>query len=53
MNLVVVSALWWILSKENKQKRQHLEAHPETRGFHDTEEDLKLGDRHPRWQFNA
>lgn len=53
MNIVVVSVLWYILSKENKQKQEYLAAHPETRGFHDTEEDLKHGDRHPRWHFNA
>lgn len=52
-NLVVVSTLWWILTKENRQKSEHLAAHPETRGFHDSEEDLKLGDRHPRWHFNT
>ena len=52
-NLVVVSILWWILTKENKQKQEYLAAHPETNGFHDTDEDLKLGDRHPRWHFNA
>ena len=51
-NLVVVSILWWILTKENKQKQEYLAAHPETNGFHDTDEDLKLGDRHPRWHFN-
>jgi MFS family permease len=52
MNIVVVTTLWWILRKENIQKREHLEAHPETKGFHDSEEDLKLGDKHPRWHFN-
>jgi MFS family permease len=52
-NLVVVSALWWILSKENKRKVEHLVAHPETHGFHDTEEDLKQGDEHPRWHFTT
>ncbi|KAF2653344.1 MFS transporter [Lophiostoma macrostomum CBS 122681] len=53
LNLVVVSALWWILTKENRQKEETLVSHPETKGFHDSEEDLKLGDRHPRWKFNA
>jgi hypothetical protein len=53
MNLVVVGTLWWLLNKENKAKKAHLQAHPETRGFHDSDEDLLLGDRHPRWQFNA
>ncbi|KAF2281290.1 MFS transporter [Westerdykella ornata] len=53
MNIVVVSTLWYILAKQNKQKEEYLAAHPETRGFHDTDEDLKQGDRHPRWHFNA
>jgi MFS family permease len=52
-NLVVVSTLWWLLERENRQKREYLDAHPETKGFHDSEEDLKLGDRHPRWVFNV
>ncbi|PVI08149.1 MFS nicotinic acid transporter-like protein Tna1 [Periconia macrospinosa] len=52
-NIVVVSALWWILAKENKEKEEFLEANPETSGFHDSVEDLKLGDRHPRWHFNT
>jgi MFS family permease len=53
MNIVVVSILWWILTKENKQKEEYLIAHPGTGGFQDTEEDLKQGDRHPRWRFNT
>jgi MFS family permease len=53
MNIVVVSALWWMLEKENRQKQELLAAHPEMGAFHDTEEDLRLGDRHPRWHFNA
>jgi MFS family permease len=53
MNIVVVSALWFILNRENKQKEQRLIEHPETRGFHDSDEDLKLGDRHPRWRFQV
>lgn len=53
MNLVVVSALLRILNKENREKEAHLVAHPETAGFHDTAEDLKLGDRHPRWEFQT
>jgi MFS family permease len=52
-NLIVVSTLWWILNRENEQKVAYLAAHPETKGFHDSEEDLKLGDEHPRWQFNT
>jgi MFS family permease len=52
-NLVVVSSLWWILKRENAQKVQFVAEHPGTRGFHDSEEDLKLGDEHPRWQFNT
>ncbi|UPX15595.1 uncharacterized protein EKO05_0006038 [Ascochyta rabiei] len=53
MNIVVVNALWWRLKRENKQKQQFLVEHPETNGFHDSVEDLKLGDRHPRWIFQA
>jgi MFS family permease len=53
LNVVVVSALWFILTKENKQKEQHLIEHPETAGFHDSDEDLRQGDRHPRWSFQA
>ncbi|KAF1997586.1 MFS nicotinic acid transporter-like protein Tna1 [Amniculicola lignicola CBS 123094] len=53
MNIVVVSTLWWVLSRVNKQKTAILEQYPETKGFHDSEEDLKLGDRHPRWRFNV
>jgi hypothetical protein len=53
MNIVVVNLLWWRLKQENKQKLQFLAEHPETKGFHDSEEDLKLGDRHPRWIFQA
>ncbi|KAF2869460.1 MFS transporter [Massariosphaeria phaeospora] len=52
-NLVVVSLLWWLLTKENKQKEEFLAAHPETKGFHDSDEDLAQGDRHPRWRFNT
>ena len=53
MNIVVVSALWAMLKRENEQKEQYLIEHPETRGFHDSDEDLKLGDRHPRWRFQV
>lgn len=52
-NIVVVSMLWLLLAKENKQKHEYLVANPDTNGFHDTEEDLKLGDEHPRWHFNT
>lgn len=52
-NIIVVSLLWWLLTRENKAKEEHLVAHPETKGFHDTVEDLKQGDRHPRWHFNT
>jgi MFS family permease len=52
-NLVVVGTLWWRLNRENRQKEAYLVEHPETRDFHDSDEDLKLGDRHPRWRFNA
>ncbi|KAJ4354774.1 hypothetical protein N0V95_003547 [Ascochyta clinopodiicola] len=53
LNIVVVNVLWWRLKRENKQKQQFLVEHPETNGFHDSVEDLKLGDRHPRWIFQA
>jgi MFS family permease len=53
LNVVVVSALWWILNKENRQKEEFLAAHPGTAGFHDTAEDLRQGDRHPRWRFQV
>jgi MFS family permease len=53
LNLVVVTALWYILKKENRLKEEHLSAHPETKGFHDSVEDLKMGDQHPRWRFQA
>jgi MFS family permease len=43
-NLIVVSLLWWRLTKENRQKEEFLAANPETAGFHDSEEDLKQGD---------
>ncbi|KAJ4296216.1 hypothetical protein N0V90_006261 [Kalmusia sp. IMI 367209] len=52
-NLIVVGTLWWLLTRENKKKQEHLVAHPHTNGFHDTEEDLRLGDNHPRWHFNT
>ena len=52
-NLLVVNLLWWLLARENKQKHEYLAANPETNGFHDTEEDLKMGDEHPRWHFNT
>ncbi|ORY19442.1 MFS nicotinic acid transporter-like protein Tna1 [Clohesyomyces aquaticus] len=52
MNIVVVSLLWYILSRENKKKQEHLKKYPDTKGFHDSREDLAFGDRHPRWHFN-
>jgi MFS family permease len=51
MNIVFVSTLWLFLKRENRKKQEHLLAYPATAEFHDSEEDLKLGDRHPRWQF--
>ncbi|KAI8935512.1 hypothetical protein NX059_008083 [Plenodomus lindquistii] len=51
MNIVVVGTLLWFLNKENREKEAHLVAHPDTPGFHDSAEDLKQGDRHPRWRF--
>lgn len=53
MNLIVVGTLWWILSRENQRKQAYTAKNPGTNGFHDTEDDLKLGDRHPRWLFNV
>ncbi|KAH3904717.1 hypothetical protein HBI56_215410 [Parastagonospora nodorum] len=53
MNIVVVTALMLTLKKENRQKEQYLIEHPETAGFHDSDEDLRQGDRHPRWVFQA
>jgi MFS family permease len=53
MNIVVVSTLWLILNKENRQKEQHLVEHTQTAGFHDSDEDLRQGDRHPRWKFQT
>ncbi|KAF1845065.1 MFS transporter [Cucurbitaria berberidis CBS 394.84] len=53
LNIVVVTTLWYFLDKENREKQKYLVEHPETRGFHDSDEDLKLGDRHPRWTFQA
>lgn len=53
LNLVVVGTLWLVLSRENKKKQEFLANHPETNGFHDSEQDLKQGDRHPRWIFNT
>ncbi|CAN9176836.1 unnamed protein product [Alternaria alternata] len=53
LNLVVVGALLVVLKKENKEKERVLLEKPDTRGFHDTVEDLALGDRHPRWKFQA
>jgi MFS family permease len=52
-NIVVVGTLWWRLEKENKEKQRYLVENPATKGFHDSEEDLRLGDRHPRWAFQA
>ncbi|KAF2730160.1 MFS nicotinic acid transporter-like protein Tna1 [Polyplosphaeria fusca] len=51
-NIFVVTTLWWILNRENKKKSEYLAEHPATKGFHDSEEDLAQGDRHPRWRFN-
>lgn len=52
-NIAVVGALWWILSKESKAKDEYLVEHPEMSDFQDSEENLKLGDRHLRWRFNV
>lgn len=53
LNLVVVSALWVVLNRENAEKVKMLESEPHTPGFHDSAEDLALGDRHPRWRFQV
>lgn len=53
LNIVVVTTLWWVLSKENRAKERYLEEHPETGDFHGSDEDLRLGDTHPRWHFNV
>ncbi|KAJ6191708.1 MFS transporter [Bipolaris maydis] len=53
MNLVVVSALWVVLDRENAEKDKVLESEPHVPGFHDSAEDLALGDRHPRWRFQV
>jgi MFS family permease len=53
MNIVVVGALLLKLNAENKQKEKYLVDRPETAGFHDSDEDLRLGDRHPRWKFQT
>ena len=52
-NIVVVGTLWWKLESENKEKQRYLIDNPATKGFHDSEEDLRLGDRHPRWVFQT
>lgn len=52
-NILVVGTLWWKLESENKEKQRILIERPDTKGFHDSEEDLKMGDRHPRWIFQA
>jgi MFS family permease len=53
LNLVVVGALWVLLKKENREKERILVERPETGEFHDSVDDVKLGDRHPRWKFQA
>lgn len=53
LNLVVVSALWVVLNRENAEKDKVLESEPHVPGFHDSAEDLALGDRHPRWRFQV
>ncbi|KAI4638800.1 hypothetical protein J4E93_009828 [Alternaria ventricosa] len=53
LNLVVVAALWVLLKRENAEKERVLVERPETGGFHDSVEDVKLGDRHPRWRFQV
>ncbi|KAF2261853.1 MFS nicotinic acid transporter-like protein Tna1 [Lojkania enalia] len=52
-NIIFVSLLWWILSKENRRKVEYLVQNPATKGFHDSDEDLAEGDRHPRWKFST
>lgn len=52
MNIVVISTLWFVLARENKAKDAFLDQNPTTNGFHDSEDDLRQGDSHPRWRFN-
>jgi MFS family permease len=52
-NIAVVGTLWWILEKENRVKERLLVDCPERWGFRGTEQDSRLGDRHPRWRFNV
>ncbi|KAI4676601.1 hypothetical protein J4E81_011111 [Alternaria sp. BMP 2799] len=53
LNLVVVGALWVLLKRENAEKERVLVERPQTGGFHDSVEDVKMGDRHPRWRFQV
>jgi len=53
LNLVVVGVLWVLLKRENAEKERILVERPETGGFHDSVEDVKMGDRHPRWRFQV
>lgn len=51
-NLLVVSALWLVLTRENREKERVVQA----QGGHvtrDSDEDLALGDRHPGWRFQV
>lgn len=50
MNLAVVSTLWFVFRRDKIKKQDYLVNHPEIDGV---EEDLKQGDRHPRWKFNV
>ncbi|KAI4642449.1 uncharacterized protein J4E79_011511 [Alternaria viburni] len=53
LNLVVVGVLWVLLKRENAEKERVLVERPQTGGFHDSVEDVKMGDRHPRWRFQV
>jgi len=53
LNLLVVGVLWVLLKRENAEKERVLVERPETGGFHDSVEDVKMGDRHPRWRFQV
>ncbi|KAI4938639.1 hypothetical protein J4E85_001080 [Alternaria conjuncta] len=53
LNLLVVGVLWVLLQRENAEKERVLVERPQTGGFHDSVEDVKMGDRHPRWRFQV
>ncbi|USP81743.1 uncharacterized protein yc1106_09017 [Curvularia clavata] len=48
LNLVVVSTLWVVLVRENKEKERVVREAGDSAG-----EDKALGDRHPEWRFQV